>query len=125
MASRVVALTASGRDVRVAFGGARALHITVTIGVNDVAGEALTLADAASLPSFARRHGVGALLLRATFRDRVRTGEDTSTASVTRSGRRTGGQGVRRGAQSLTAVPQCPVPSRTSAISARAPGLSA
>lgn len=64
----------------------RALHITVMIGVNDVAGETFTLADAASLRSFARRQGAGALSLWATFRDRACTGEDTSKASDTCSG---------------------------------------
>lgn len=64
----------------------RALHITVMIGVNDVAGETFTLADAASLRSFARRQGVGALSLWAAFRDRACTGEDTSKAADTCSG---------------------------------------
>lgn len=64
----------------------RALHITVMIGVNDVAGETFTLADAASLRSFARRQGAGALSLWAAFRDRPCTDEDTSEASDSCSG---------------------------------------
>lgn len=64
----------------------RALHITVMIGVNDVAGETFTLADAASLRSFARRRGAGALSLWAAFRDRPCTDEDTSEASDSCSG---------------------------------------
>ncbi|MDF6046086.1 chitinase [Streptomyces sp. JH14] len=65
----------------------KALHITVMLGVNDMAGETFTLADAASLRTFARRTGVGALSLWATFRDReCAAGEDTSTASDTCSG---------------------------------------
>ncbi|MFD8688131.1 chitinase [Streptomyces sp. NPDC059651] len=64
----------------------RALHITVMIGVNDVAGETFTRADAASLRSFARREGVGALSLWAAFRDRQCTGEDTTKAGDTCSG---------------------------------------
>ncbi|MFJ2089103.1 chitinase [Streptomyces sp. NPDC087901] len=64
----------------------QALHITVMIGVNDVAGETFTLADAASLRSFARSEGVGALSLWAAFRDRPCTGEDTTRASDTCSG---------------------------------------
>ncbi|MFI6949924.1 chitinase [Streptomyces sp. NPDC050422] len=64
----------------------RALHITVMIGVNDVAGETLTLADAVSLHSFARRQGVGALSMWAAFRDRPCTDEDTSKASDSCSG---------------------------------------
>lgn len=64
----------------------RALHITVMIGVNDVAGETFTLADAASLRSFARRQGAGALSLWAAFRDRPCTDEDTSKASDSCSG---------------------------------------
>lgn len=65
----------------------KALHITVMLGVNDMAGETFTLADAASLRAFARRTGVGALSMWATFRDReCAAGEDTSTASDTCSG---------------------------------------
>ncbi|MFJ6465314.1 chitinase [Streptomyces sp. NPDC091387] len=64
----------------------RALHITVMIGVNDVAGETFTLADAASLRSFARSVGVGALSQWAAFRDRPCTGGNTSKASDTCSG---------------------------------------
>ncbi|MFJ6433493.1 chitinase [Streptomyces sp. NPDC091416] len=64
----------------------RALHITVMIGVNDVAGETFTLADAASLGSFARSRGVGALSFWATFRDRACTGGDSSKASDSCSG---------------------------------------
>ncbi|MFJ8869375.1 chitinase [Streptomyces sp. NPDC102473] len=65
----------------------KALHITVMIGVNDVAGETFTLEDAASLRSFATRRGVGALSLWASFRDReCGADEDTTTASDTCSG---------------------------------------
>lgn len=64
----------------------RALHITVMIGVNDVAGETFTLADAASLRAFARSEGAGALSLWAAFRDLPCTDEDTSKASDTCSG---------------------------------------
>ncbi|GAA2979987.1 MULTISPECIES: hydrolase [Streptomyces] len=65
----------------------RSLHITVMAGVNDVAGETFTLADAASLRTFATREGVGALSLWATFRDRAcDDGEDTTTAAETCSG---------------------------------------
>ncbi|MFG2626173.1 chitinase [Streptomyces sp. NPDC048473] len=64
----------------------RALHITVMIGVNDVAGETFTLADAASLRAFAQRKGIGALSQWATFRDQECTGEDASKASDTCSG---------------------------------------
>lgn len=65
----------------------RALHITAMIGVNDIAGETFTLADARSLRSFARRKGVGALSLWATFRDQeCASGESTSTASDSCSG---------------------------------------
>lgn len=64
----------------------QSLHITVMLGVNDVAGETFTLADAASLRAFARRTGVGALSMWATFRDQECTGKDTSTASDSCSG---------------------------------------
>ncbi|MFE4452944.1 chitinase [Streptomyces sp. NPDC056796] len=65
----------------------KALHITVMIGVNDVAGETFTLDDAASLRAFATRRGVGALSLWAAFRDRqCASGEDATTASDTCSG---------------------------------------
>ncbi|MFC8228210.1 chitinase [Streptomyces sp. NPDC057287] len=65
----------------------KALHITVMIGVNDVARETFTLADAASLRSFATRRGVGALSLWASFRDQeCGAGEDTATASDSCSG---------------------------------------
>ncbi|MGW6093114.1 chitinase [Streptomyces sp. NPDC055157] len=64
----------------------QALHITVMLGVNDTAGETFTLADAASLRAFARRTGVGALSMWATFRDRECTDEDTTKASDTCSG---------------------------------------
>lgn len=65
----------------------KALHITVMIGVNDVAGETFTLDDAAALRSFATRRGVGALSLWASFRDReCGADEDTTTASDTCSG---------------------------------------
>ncbi|MEV7480831.1 chitinase [Streptomyces halstedii] len=65
----------------------RSLHVTVMAGVNDVAGETFTLADAASLRTFATRKGVGALSLWATFRDRAcADGEDTTTAADTCSG---------------------------------------
>ncbi|MFE7400957.1 chitinase [Streptomyces sp. NPDC057557] len=64
----------------------RALHITVMIGVNDVGGETFTLADAASLRTFAGRKGIGALSQWATFRDQECTGEDTSEAVDTCSG---------------------------------------
>lgn len=65
----------------------RALHITAMIGVNDVAGETFTLADATSLRAFAHRNGVGALSMWASFRDRACTdGEDASRANDTCSG---------------------------------------
>ncbi|MFB8026463.1 chitinase [Streptomyces sp. NPDC056465] len=65
----------------------KALHITVMIGVNDVAGETFTLDDAASLRAFAARQGVGALSLWASFRDReCGADEDTAKASDTCSG---------------------------------------
>ncbi|MFF1922098.1 hypothetical protein ACFVW8_16195 [Streptomyces sp. NPDC058221] len=64
----------------------QALHITAMIGVNDVAGETFTLADAVSLRTFARSRGVGALSLWAAFRDRPCTDEDNSKASDTCSG---------------------------------------
>ncbi|MFD9498182.1 chitinase [Streptomyces sp. NPDC060035] len=65
----------------------RALHLTVMIGVNDVAGEIFTLADAASLRGFATRQGVGALSMWAAFRDRAcADGEDTTVAGDTCSG---------------------------------------
>ena len=64
----------------------QALHITAMIGVNDVAGETFTLADAASLRSFARRQGVGALSLWASFRDRPCTDGGTTEASDICSG---------------------------------------
>ncbi|MFE5239095.1 MULTISPECIES: chitinase [unclassified Streptomyces] len=65
----------------------QALHITVMIGVNDVAGETFTLDDAASLRTFATRQGVGALSLWASFRDQeCGADEDTTTASDTCSG---------------------------------------
>ncbi|MEW1718470.1 hydrolase [Streptomyces sp. NPDC093109] len=65
----------------------RALHITAMIGVNDVAGETFTLADAAQLRTFARRKGVGALSMWATFRDqRCADGVSTAKASDTCSG---------------------------------------
>ncbi|WP_224756147.1 hypothetical protein [Streptomyces sp. col6] len=57
------------------------------IGVNDVAGETFTLADATSLRAFAHRNGVGALSMWASFRDRACTdGEDPSRANDTCSG---------------------------------------
>lgn len=65
----------------------QALHLTVMIGVNDVAGETFTLADAASLRGFATRKGVGALSMWAAFRDRpCADGEDTAVADDTCSG---------------------------------------
>ncbi|MDQ0792927.1 chitinase [Streptomyces sp. B1I3] len=65
----------------------KALHVTVMIGVNDVAGETFTLADAASLRSFATRRGVGELSVWAAFRDRAcPDGTDATTASDTCSG---------------------------------------
>ncbi|MFE4059136.1 hydrolase [Streptomyces sp. NPDC059096] len=65
----------------------QALHITVMAGVNDVAGETFTLADAARLRRFAREEGVGALSMWATFRDRAcADGVSTATASDTCSG---------------------------------------
>ncbi|MGW2836286.1 chitinase [Streptomyces sp. NPDC001493] len=63
-----------------------ALHLTVMAGVNDVAGETFTLADAASLRTFAERHGVGALSLWATFRDRACAGGGTTAADDSCSG---------------------------------------
>ncbi|MEV7869548.1 chitinase [Streptomyces sp. NPDC088124] len=63
------------------------LHITAMAGVNDVAGETFTLADAARLRRFARQNGVGALSMWATFRDRAcAEGVSTDRASDTCSG---------------------------------------
>ncbi|AXG78402.1 glycoside hydrolase family 18 protein [Streptomyces paludis] len=65
----------------------RALHITAMIGVNDVAGETFTLADATQLRAFARRKGVGTLSMWATFRDqRCADGVSTAKASDACSG---------------------------------------
>ncbi|MFJ8885147.1 chitinase [Streptomyces sp. NPDC102402] len=65
----------------------KALHITVMIGVNDVAGETFTLDDAVSLRAFAARRGVGALSLWASFRDQeCGADEDTTAASDSCSG---------------------------------------
>lgn len=64
----------------------RALHITVMIGVNDVAGETFTLSDAASLRAFAERRGVGALSQWATFRDQECADGNSSKADDTCSG---------------------------------------
>ncbi|GHA87666.1 MULTISPECIES: chitinase [Streptomyces] len=65
----------------------QALHLTVMIGVNDVAGETFTLADAASLRDFATRKGVGALSMWAAFRDRpCAEGEDLTEADDACSG---------------------------------------
>ncbi|MFG2924474.1 chitinase [Streptomyces sp. NPDC048305] len=65
----------------------KALHITVMIGVNDVAGETFTLKDAASLRSYATRRGVGALSMWASFRDRqCAPGVNAVKASDTCSG---------------------------------------
>ncbi|MGW4227946.1 chitinase [Streptomyces sp. NPDC004980] len=65
----------------------KALHLTVMIGVNDVAGETFTLADAASLRGFATEKGVGALSMWSAFRDRPCTdGEDVTEADDTCSG---------------------------------------
>ncbi|MFC9429862.1 chitinase [Streptomyces sp. NPDC056987] len=60
------------------------LHITAMAGVNDVAGETFTLADAARLRRFARQNGVGALSMWATFRDRA-CAEGVSTAEASDS----------------------------------------
>ncbi|MFJ2218078.1 chitinase [Streptomyces sp. NPDC101062] len=65
----------------------KSLHITAMAGVNDVAGETFTLADAARLRRFAREQGVGALSMWATFRDRAcADGVSTAEASDTCSG---------------------------------------
>ncbi|MFB6876897.1 hypothetical protein [Streptomyces sp. NPDC056323] len=64
----------------------RALHITVMIGVNDVAGETFTLSDAASLRAFAERRGVGALSPWAAFRDQECADGNSSKADDTCSG---------------------------------------
>lgn len=65
----------------------KALHITVMIGVNDVAGETFTLEDAVSLRAFATRRGVGALSLWASFRDQECGADaDTTAASDSCSG---------------------------------------
>ncbi|RDG30744.1 hydrolase [Streptomyces corynorhini] len=65
----------------------KSLHITAMIGVNDVAAETFTLADAAELRRFARREGVGALSMWAAFRDRpCAAGASTAKASDTCSG---------------------------------------
>ncbi|MFJ1649031.1 chitinase [Streptomyces sp. NPDC088258] len=65
----------------------KSLHITAMIGVNDVAAETFTLADAGRLRRFARRQGVGALSMWAAFRDQpCAAGVSTAEASDTCSG---------------------------------------
>ncbi|WP_443046753.1 hydrolase [Streptomyces sp. NBC_00247] len=64
----------------------KALHLTVMAGVNDVAGETFTLADASALRTFAGERGVGALSLWATFRDRACADTDTTGADDSCSG---------------------------------------
>ncbi|WP_329067223.1 chitinase [Streptomyces sp. NBC_01429] len=65
----------------------KSLHITAMIGVNDVAAETFTLADAAQLRRFARSEGVGALSMWASFRDQqCAAGVSTAKASDTCSG---------------------------------------
>jgi hypothetical protein len=65
----------------------KSLHITAMLGVNDVAAETFTLADAARLRSFAREKGVGAVSMWATFRDQAcAAGVSTAKASDSCSG---------------------------------------
>ncbi|MEU3663613.1 chitinase [Streptomyces sp. NPDC032940] len=55
----------------------RGMALTSMLGVNDVAGETFTLADAAEVRSFAERNGIAWVSMWATFRDR-QCGEDAS-----------------------------------------------
>ncbi|MCX5401271.1 chitinase [Streptomyces sp. NBC_00102] len=67
-------------------GAWKALHLTVMAGVNDVAGETFTLADASGLRTFAEKQGVGALSLWSTFRDRACAEGEATVADDSCSG---------------------------------------
>ena len=55
----------------------RGMALTSMLGVNDVAGETFTLADAAEVRSFAEENGIAWVSMWATFRDR-QCGDDAS-----------------------------------------------